>query len=194
MRTHLKIALALGALILAMAPAAPRGSAGGPGQPRQRTALRAGKTGDAGTGREPAGEGKSLRRLLQGREQETRRGRERDAVQPVRDRDGEGRQERADDRPQSLQRPEQETRQRRERDPVLALRESRRPAAQSAGLTSFPPAPPGASSPGRRVETFSYSAGPAGVRRSWTKRTTVAPSPTAVAQRLIEPARTSPAA
>jgi hypothetical protein len=31
-------------------------------------------------------------------------------------------------------------------------------------------------------------------RCSWTKRTTVAPSPTAVAQRLIEPARTSPAA
>lgn len=30
--------------------------------------------------------------------------------------------------------------------------------------------------------------------RSWTKRTTVAPSPTAVAQRLIDPARTSPAA
>ncbi len=29
---------------------------------------------------------------------------------------------------------------------------------------------------------------------SWTKRTTVAPSPTAVAQRLIEPERTSPAA
>ena len=31
-------------------------------------------------------------------------------------------------------------------------------------------------------------------RRSWTKRTTIAPSPTAVAQRLIEPERTSPAA
>src|SRR5262249_11993943 len=29
--------------------------------------------------------------------------------------------------------------------------------------------------------------------RSWTNRTTAAPSPTAVAQRLIEPARTSPA-
>src|SRR5262249_30134501 len=35
---------------------------------------------------------------------------------------------------------------------------------------------------------------PAGERRSWTNPTTAAPSPTAVAQRLIEPARTSPAA
>jgi calcineurin-like phosphoesterase family protein len=33
-----------------------------------------------------------------------------------------------------------------------------------------------------------------GARCSWTKRTTAAPSPTAIAQRLIEPARTSPAA
>jgi hypothetical protein len=33
-----------------------------------------------------------------------------------------------------------------------------------------------------------------GCRCSWTKRTTVAPSPIAVAQRLIEPERTSPAA
>ena len=30
--------------------------------------------------------------------------------------------------------------------------------------------------------------------RSWTKRTTIAPSPTAVAQRLIDPERTSPTA
>ena len=30
--------------------------------------------------------------------------------------------------------------------------------------------------------------------RSWTNRTTIAPSPTAVAQRLTEPERTSPAA
>jgi hypothetical protein len=31
-------------------------------------------------------------------------------------------------------------------------------------------------------------------RCSWTRRTTIAPSPTAVAQRLVEPDRTSPAA
>ena len=31
-------------------------------------------------------------------------------------------------------------------------------------------------------------------KSSWTKRTTIAPSPTAVAQRLTDPARTSPAA
>ena len=34
----------------------------------------------------------------------------------------------------------------------------------------------------------------AAASRSWTKRTTIAPSPTAVAQRLTEPERTSPAA
>ena len=38
------------------------------------------------------------------------------------------------------------------------------------------------------------AAAAAAARCSWTKRTTVAPSPTAVAQRLIEPERTSPAA
>ena len=46
----------------------------------------------------------------------------------------------------------------------------------------------------QRLEPSTAAAGSADASRSWTKRTTAAPSPTAVAQRLIEPARTSPAA
>ena len=46
---------------------------------------------------------------------------------------------------------------------------------------------------GDRVDVTTSQAGTL-VRRSCTKRTTIAPSPTAVAQRFTEPERTSPAA
>src|SRR5436305_3776700 len=79
------------------------------------------KTRNAANRCEHAGKGKGLRGLLQGPEQEACRRRKGHPIQPVRERDGEGRQQRKACPRQSMQGDEQKTHQRSEGNRLLAL-------------------------------------------------------------------------